>query len=120
MLGAHILSGNVLEPRALEELLPDWKEQGAPLNVPAADDRWAKPETAGWRDRSSTAEGSLKAIMAVLQGVFTDLRMRQAYATERCSVGAHCRFYYLTRKHAVRLPTPPQMHNKGNYVISLR
>ena len=31
-----------------------------------------------------------------------------------------CRFFYLTRKHAVRLPNPPQMHNKGNYVISLR
>lgn len=38
-VGAHILSGNVLEPRALHELLPDWKEQGAPLNVPASDDR---------------------------------------------------------------------------------
>ena len=37
--GAHILSGNVLEPRALHELIPDWKEQGAPLNVPASDDR---------------------------------------------------------------------------------
>ena len=31
-----------------------------------------------------------------------------------------CRFFFLTRKHALRLPTPPQMHNKGNYVISLR
>ena len=38
----------------------------------------------------------------------------------RNSNGADCRFYYLTQKHAVRLPTPPQMHNKGNYVISLR
>lgn len=37
--GAHILSGNVLEPRALNELLPDWKEEGAPVNVPATDDR---------------------------------------------------------------------------------
>ena len=39
--GAHILSGNVLEPRALNELLPNWKEQGAPLHVPAIDDRHA-------------------------------------------------------------------------------
>ena len=34
-IGAHILSGAVLEPRALNELIPDWKEKGAPLNVPA-------------------------------------------------------------------------------------
>ena len=33
-IGAHILSGAVLEPRALEELFPDWKNLGAPLNVP--------------------------------------------------------------------------------------
>lgn len=39
-VGAHILSGAVLEPRALDELLPDWKELGAPLNTPAADDRF--------------------------------------------------------------------------------
>ena len=32
-VGAHILSGAVLEPRALNELIPDWKEKGAPLNV---------------------------------------------------------------------------------------
>ena len=32
-VGAHILSGAVVEPRALEELFPDWKEQGAPLNT---------------------------------------------------------------------------------------
>lgn len=37
--GAHILSGNVLEPRALNELIPDWKAEGAPLHVPATDDR---------------------------------------------------------------------------------
>ena len=30
-IGAHILSGNVFEPRALDELYPDWKEQGAPI-----------------------------------------------------------------------------------------
>ena len=37
-VGAHILSGNVFEPRALNELLPDWKERGAPLNTPAKED----------------------------------------------------------------------------------
>ena len=37
-VGAHILSGAVFEPTALDELFPDWKERGAPLKVPAADD----------------------------------------------------------------------------------
>ena len=37
-VGAHILSGAVLETRALDELLPDWKEQGAPLNTPVTRD----------------------------------------------------------------------------------
>ena len=32
-IGAHVLSGNVFEPRALNELYPDWKEQGAPVNT---------------------------------------------------------------------------------------
>jgi electron-transferring-flavoprotein dehydrogenase len=66
-IGAHILSGAVLEPRALDELLPDWKALGAPLNTPAGDDR----------------------------------------------------FLFLTEKRAIRLPTPPQMNNHGNYIISL-
>ena len=66
-VGAHILSGAVLEPRSLEELFPDWKERGAPLHTPAREDR----------------------------------------------------FLFLTRGGAVRLPTPPQMHNAGNYIISL-
>src|SRR5690349_7088875 len=66
-IGAHILSGAVFEPHALDELLPDWRERGAPLNTPAVDDR----------------------------------------------------FLYLTKNHALRLPTPPQMHNHGNYIISL-
>ncbi len=66
-VGAHILSGAVIEPRALDELLPDWKARGAPLNTPAGEDR----------------------------------------------------FMFLTQTHAVRLPTPPQMHNAGNYVASL-
>ncbi|HMM75278.1 MAG TPA: electron transfer flavoprotein-ubiquinone oxidoreductase [Gammaproteobacteria bacterium] len=66
-IGAHILSGAVIEPRALNELLPEWKEQGAPLNTPVTDDR----------------------------------------------------FLYLTETRAVRFPTPPQMHNHGNYIVSL-
>ena len=37
-VGAHILSGAIFEPRALEELFPDWKELGAPLNTPVTRD----------------------------------------------------------------------------------
>ena len=37
-IGAHILSGAVIEPRALNELIPDWKEKGAPLNNPVTED----------------------------------------------------------------------------------
>jgi electron-transferring-flavoprotein dehydrogenase len=66
-VGAHILSGAVLEPRALNELIPDWRERGAPLNTPATEDR----------------------------------------------------FLYLTKNSSYRLPTPPQMHNRGNYIVSL-
>jgi electron-transferring-flavoprotein dehydrogenase len=39
-IGAHILSGAVIEPRALDELLPDWKERDAPLNTPVSKDRF--------------------------------------------------------------------------------
>ncbi len=39
-VGAHILSGAVLEPRALNELLPDWKERGAPLNTPVTAEKF--------------------------------------------------------------------------------
>ena len=39
-IGAHILSGAVLDPIALNELLPNWKELGAPLNTPVADDKF--------------------------------------------------------------------------------
>ena len=66
-VGAHILSGAVLEPRTLNELIPDWADKGAPLNTPANKDN----------------------------------------------------FLFLTEKSAVRLPTPPQMNNHGNYIISL-
>jgi len=66
-VGAHILSGAVVEPRALNELIPDWKEKGAPLNTPAVEDR----------------------------------------------------FLFLTQSSAIRMPTPPQMNNHGNYIVSL-
>jgi len=36
--GAHILSGAIMDPRALYELIPDWKELGAPLNQPVTED----------------------------------------------------------------------------------
>jgi electron-transferring-flavoprotein dehydrogenase len=66
-VGAHILSGAVIEPRALDELLPDWRTQETPLKTPAAEDR----------------------------------------------------FYFLTETKAYKLPTPPQMHNHGNFIVSL-
>jgi len=37
-VGGHILSGAVLQPTALNELIPDWKEKGAPLNTPVTED----------------------------------------------------------------------------------
>ncbi|SEK04671.1 NAD(P)/FAD-dependent oxidoreductase, partial [Paraburkholderia diazotrophica] len=39
-IGAHILSGAVMDPRALNELIPDWKEKGAPLDVEVTEDRF--------------------------------------------------------------------------------
>ena len=66
-VGAHILSGAVIETRSLAELLPDWRERGAPITTPAKEDR----------------------------------------------------FLFLTATRAIRLPTPPTMHNAGNYIVSL-
>ncbi|MFT7144058.1 MAG: electron-transferring-flavoprotein dehydrogenase [Alphaproteobacteria bacterium] len=67
-VGAHLLSGAVFEPRALNELLPDWQELGAPLKTPVTSDKfmWLRNE-----------------------------------------------------KASISLPTPPQMHNTGNYIVSL-
>ena len=39
-VGAHIFSGAVLEPRALNELIPDWKEKGAPLHAPVVEEKF--------------------------------------------------------------------------------
>ena len=66
-VGAHILSGAVIETKALDELIPDWKTKDCPLKTKANDDK----------------------------------------------------FLYLTETKSYQLPTPPQMHNKGNYIISL-
>ena len=66
-VGAHLLSGAVFETKALDELIPDWKEKGAPLTCEAKKDA----------------------------------------------------FLLMTKNKAVRLPTPPQMYNHGNYIISL-
>ncbi len=66
-VGAHILSGAIIDPIALNELLPNWREMGAPIT------------------RSVTNDKVL----------------------------------FLTKKHAITLPTPPSFHNQGNYIISL-
>ena len=48
--GAHILSGAVIDPKALSELFPDWKAKGAPLNQPVTDDAYVfLSETGGAR-----------------------------------------------------------------------
>ena len=49
-IGAHILSGAVMDPKALNELDPDWKANGSPLNVPVQEDRFLfLSERGGWR-----------------------------------------------------------------------
>src|ERR1700744_6049486 len=40
-VGAHILSGAVIDPKGLNELIPDWKAKGAPLETPVKHDRFA-------------------------------------------------------------------------------
>jgi electron-transferring-flavoprotein dehydrogenase len=48
--GAHILSGAIMDPIALNELFPNWKELGAPLNQPVTDDAMVMlSETSGFR-----------------------------------------------------------------------
>jgi electron-transferring-flavoprotein dehydrogenase len=49
-IGAHILSGAVIDPIAMDELFPNWKELGAPLTVPVIEDRFLfLTETKGYR-----------------------------------------------------------------------
>jgi len=48
--GTHILSGAIMDPRALSELIPDWRATGAPLNQPVTDDAYVfLGETSGFR-----------------------------------------------------------------------
>src|SRR5438132_12919658 len=39
-IGAHILSGAVIDPKAINELIPDWRALGAPLKIPVTEDRF--------------------------------------------------------------------------------
>ena len=48
-IGAHILSGAVLDPKALNELIPDWKARGAPLTVPVSENHhWILTKNSKW------------------------------------------------------------------------
>ncbi|MEO6581562.1 MAG: electron transfer flavoprotein-ubiquinone oxidoreductase [Sphingomicrobium sp.] len=48
-VGAHILSGAVLDPKALNELIPDWKDKGSPLTVPVTENHhWLLTRTGKW------------------------------------------------------------------------
>jgi electron-transferring-flavoprotein dehydrogenase len=47
-IGAHILSGAVMDPRALAELIPDWKEKGAPLHTAVSADRFLFLSEKSW------------------------------------------------------------------------
>ncbi|GIX36022.1 MAG: electron transfer flavoprotein [Lysobacteraceae bacterium] len=50
VVGAHILSGAVIEPQPLDELVPDWREQPPPICVPAAEDEfWLLTKNRGFR-----------------------------------------------------------------------
>jgi electron-transferring-flavoprotein dehydrogenase len=48
-VGAHILSGAVIDPKALNELIPDWKDRSSPLNVPVSENHhWVLSEGKKW------------------------------------------------------------------------
>jgi electron-transferring-flavoprotein dehydrogenase len=59
-IGAHILSGAIMDPRALNELIPDWQERNAPLDTPVAEDRFM----------FLTASGGMKLPTALLPACF--------------------------------------------------
>ncbi|MCC7270438.1 MAG: electron transfer flavoprotein-ubiquinone oxidoreductase [Rhodocyclaceae bacterium] len=59
-VGAHILSGAVMDPRALNELIPDWQDKGAPLDTPVSEDRFI----------ILSETGGLKVPNALLPGCF--------------------------------------------------
>src|SRR5580692_7764411 len=52
-VGAHILSGAVIDPKALNELIPDWKARGAPLETPVTKDKYLWLGAAGVFDFSA-------------------------------------------------------------------
>jgi electron-transferring-flavoprotein dehydrogenase len=57
-IGAHILSGAILDPRALNELIPDWREKGAPVDTPVTEDRFLMlTETGGIKFPNFTLPG---------------------------------------------------------------
>jgi len=57
-IGAHILSGAVMDPRAMSELFPDWQERDAPLDTPVAEDRFALlTEKSSYRLPTALPEG---------------------------------------------------------------
>jgi electron-transferring-flavoprotein dehydrogenase len=57
-IGAHILSGAILDPRALNELIPDWREKGAPVDTPVTEDRfYMLTETGGIKFPNFTLPG---------------------------------------------------------------
>ena len=57
-IGAHILSGAILDPRALNELIPDWRESGAPVETPVTEDRfYMLTETGGIKFPNFTLPG---------------------------------------------------------------
>ena len=66
-VGGHILSGACLEPSTLNELIPDWKERGAPLNTPVTKDNFRI-----LTEKSSVMVPILKVIFVVLFYLHSD------------------------------------------------
>ena len=72
-VGAHILSGAVIDPKALDELIPDWKDKDSPLTVPVTDNHhWVLTEEAQVCDparrscrRSCTMRGPTRPASAI-------------------------------------------------------
>src|SRR5512138_3286273 len=60
-VGAHILSGAVIDPRGLAELFPEWKSAGAPLNQPVTEDRFMfLSESGAWKVPNLLLPGCFK------------------------------------------------------------
>ena len=75
-VGAHILSGAVMDPRALNELFPDWQKLNAPLNAPVSEDRFL----------FLTEKSSFKVPTFLLPGCF------QNHGNYVISLGSLCRW----------------------------